>query len=268
MPSFSVNGCDIYYTEQGSGDKTMLFAHGLLMDNSMWDELVPTFAETYRVIRFDFRGQGQSSNPDNGFDMDTLVEDIAAFIQARSVHAVHYVGLSMGGMVGMRIAARYPKLLRTLVLLDTSALPEPWYKKIKYRLMSVIVQCFGVGPVIPSTLKLMFGHSTFKNPEKTNMLAHWKNKLSTLNNNILGPVMGVMLRPDASHELANIICPTLIVVGEEDGTTPMHCAQHLDAHIMDAELAVIENCGHSSALEKPEQVLALMQQFYSRLRNA
>lgn len=130
MPMITVNGIELFYTEQGGGDDTIVFAHGLLMDGGMWDMVAPQFADHYRVICFDFRGQGQSSNPGSGFEITQLVEDTAAFIQAVSNKPVHYVGLSMGGMVGMPLAARHPELLRSLVLLDTSAQAEPWYKKI------------------------------------------------------------------------------------------------------------------------------------------
>jgi 3-oxoadipate enol-lactonase len=265
MPNITLNGVDLFYTEQGSGDDTIVFAHGLLMDGSMWDFVAPSFVEKYRVIRFDFRGQGQSSNPGSGFEINTLVEDTAAFIQAVSTKPVHYVGLSMGGMVGMPLSARHPDLIRSLVLLDTSAQAEPWYKKIKYRLMSIVLVLFGVKPLVSSTMKLMFGHSTLRNSEKAELVAHWKQKISALKKTIVGPVMGVMMRPDISEELGKIYCPTLIVVGEEDTTTPMHCAHHMDALISDAELEIIPDCGHSSALEKSEHVIQLIKQFYARL---
>jgi 3-oxoadipate enol-lactonase len=265
MAHIDVNQVKLFYQDYGDGPETMVFSHGLLMDSSMWDLVVPAFKNHYRIICFDHRGQGQSQDPGCGYHIDQLAEDAAALIATLCKTPVHYVGLSMGGMVGMRVAARYPALLRSIVLLDTSAQAEPWYEKIKYRLMSAMVKCFGVGPVIPSTMKLMFGRSTLKNPEKIEMLQQWRQKLNALNKNILGPVMGVMLRRDGSRELGAIRCPALIVVGDEDRTTPLHCAYHLNAHITDAELAVIEHCGHSSALEKPEQVIELMQHFYSRL---
>jgi len=125
MASINVNGLEVYYTEQGSGDETMVFGHGLLMDTSMWDAVAPQFANQYRVICFDFRGQGKTADPGQGYDIDTLVKDVSAFIQAISTKPVHYVGLSMGGMVGLPMAARHPDLLRSLVLLDTSAQAEP-----------------------------------------------------------------------------------------------------------------------------------------------
>jgi 3-oxoadipate enol-lactonase len=265
MPHIDVNQVKLFYQVYGDGPETMVFSHGLLMDSSMWDFVAPVFKAKYRIILFDHRGQGQSQDPGSAYDIDQLVEDAAALIATLCKAPVHYVGLSMGGMVGIRLAANYPQHIRSLALLDTSGLPEPWHKKIRYRLMGLMVNALGVKPLIPSVLKLMFGRSTLKNPDKRNMVSHWKQKLSALDKTILGPVMGVMLRNDASYLVNKITCPALIIVGDEDRTTPLHCAQHLNAHIIDAELVVIAECGHSSALEKPEQVIELMQQFYSRL---
>ena len=268
MPQIKVNGIELFYTEQGSGDEIIIFGHGLLMDNSMWDLVAPQFANNYRVICFDFRGQGNSVDPGRDFSIDNLVEDTAALIQALSQQPVHYVGLSMGGMVGMPLAARYPKLVRSLVLLDTSAQAEPWFNKIKYAVMTFIVKLFGVKPLVPSMLPLMFGKSFLGNPVNHELISHWKQKLLALKKTITGPVSGVTKRRDITHELTKIICPALIVVGDEDLTTVVSCAENIAACITGSELKIIPQCGHSSALEKPEQVVDAMKDFYSRFDHA
>jgi 3-oxoadipate enol-lactonase len=265
MPQIKVNELELFYTEQGSGEQTIVFGHGLLMDNTMWNWVAPQFTNKFRVICFDFRGQGQSQNPGFGFEIDRLVEDTAALIQALSSGPVHYVGLSMGGMVGMPLAARHPQLLHSLTLIDTSAQAEPWFNKIKYAVMTQIVKLFGVKPLIPSMLPLMFGKSFLKNSANERLINHWEQKLFSLSKTIIGPVSGVTQRRDISAELSKINCPTLIIVGEEDRTTPMHCAHHIKANMADAELKIISECGHSSALEKPEQVVDTMKNFYSKL---
>jgi 3-oxoadipate enol-lactonase len=262
MPSIKVNEVELFYTEQGSGVETIVFAHGLLMDNSMWDLVAPEFADRYRVICFDFRGQGQSRYEGNGFSIDALVEDTAGLIRSLADGPVHYVGLSMGGMVGMPLAARHPDLIRSMVLLDTSAQAEPAKHKIKYAMMTAIVKTFGVKVLTSRTLPLMFGVSTMKNPAKRELVNHWRHKLDALQKSITGPVSGVTKRRDVTEELGKITCPTLVMVGEEDQTTSVSCADHIHANIANSELKIIAECGHSSALEKPEQVVAAMKKFY------
>jgi len=262
MPTINVNDVELFYSEQGGGSETIVFAHGLLMDGSMWDFVAPQFADKYRVICFDFRGQGQSRNPGHGFSIDHLVKDTAALIQALSDKPVHYVGLSMGGMVGMPLAARHAHLIRSLVLLDTSAQEEPAKKSIMYAMMTVIVKLCGVKILTPRTLPLMFGVSTMRDPAMRELVNHWRRKLEGLKKTVVGPVSGVTQRRDVSEELVKIICPTLIMVGEEDQTTPVSCSHHIHANIAHSELKIIPLCGHSSALEKPEQVVDAMTKFY------
>lgn len=264
MPNINVNGLDVFYTEQGSGDEVMVFGHGLLMDTTMWDAVAPTFADKYRVVCFDFRGQGNTADPGHGYEIDTLVSDIAGFIKAISPKPVHYVGLSMGGMVGLPLAARHPDLLRSLVLLDTSAQAEPWWNKIKYAIMTLIVKIFGVKPLVPLMLPLIFGKSSLKNPASREVISYWKQKLLALPKKIVGPVSGVTQRRDITHELANIVCPTLMVVGDEDLTTPVSNAKNIADHVANVELKIIPQCGHSSALEKPDVVVDLMNNFYAK----
>jgi 3-oxoadipate enol-lactonase len=231
MPIIKVNNVELFYSEQGSGDETMVFGHGLLMDSSMWDFVAPQFVDQYRVICFDFRGQGQSSDPGHDYDIGTLVQDAAALIQALSTKPVHYVGLSMGGMVGLPLAARHPDLLRSMVLLDTSAQAEPWLNKIKYALMAWVLRFFGVKPLVPQTLPLMFGKTSLQDPSKRELIQVWKQKLLLLRKSVIGPIVGVTQRRDVTQELAKITCPTIVIVGEEDRTTPMLCAQHIHVHI-------------------------------------
>src|SRR5262249_59370825 len=87
----------------------------------------------FRCVAFDFRGQGQSEVTESGYDLETLTADAIELIEKLRLAPAHFVGLSMGGMIGMRLAARRPELVRSLALLETSADPEPEENVPKYR---------------------------------------------------------------------------------------------------------------------------------------
>src|SRR5207244_9055906 len=91
----------------------------------MFDAQVAQFKEHYRCVAFDFRGQGQSEVTRSGYDMETPYEDAVALIEQLGCAPCHFLGLSMGGFIGLRIAARHPGLLRSLVLREPSAGPDP-----------------------------------------------------------------------------------------------------------------------------------------------
>src|SRR5277367_1924949 len=125
MPQRPVRDTRLYVEDSGGNGAVVLFAHGLLYSCRMRDAQVQTLQSRYRCIGYDHRGQGQSAVSEGGYDMDSVAEDAAALIRALGVPPVHFVGHSMGGFVGMRLAARHPELLRSLVLIDTSADAEP-----------------------------------------------------------------------------------------------------------------------------------------------
>lgn len=138
MPKIKINNANIYYEDSAPNDTqkpVMVFAHGLLWNTRIYDKQVEHFQDSYRCIAFDFRGQGQSQITKDGYDMDTLADDAIGLLAALDIDSCHYVGLSMGGFVGQRIAIKKPELLNSLTLIDTSADAEdpdniPGYKKL------------------------------------------------------------------------------------------------------------------------------------------
>ena len=129
MPFREINGARIHYQETGAAQETIVFSHGLLMSGEMFSNQVVAFSGRYRCITFDHRGQGQSEITKSGYDMDSLTEDAAAMIRELDCAPCHFAGLSMGGFVGLRLAIRYPELLRSLVVIPraghSSTIEEP-----------------------------------------------------------------------------------------------------------------------------------------------
>ena len=120
MSHITLNGARLYYEEHGRGPQAIVFCHSMLFSCRMFDAQVEALKDRYRCLMFDFRGQDQSEVTEDGYDLDTLSEDTAAFIEAMADPPCHFLGFSMGGMVGLRLAIRRPELLRSLmrVLID------------------------------------------------------------------------------------------------------------------------------------------------------
>jgi pimeloyl-ACP methyl ester carboxylesterase len=91
----------------------------------MWRFQVAAFRDRFRCVAWDHRGQGRTEVTDTGYDMDTLADDAAALVAVLGIAPVHFVGLSMGGFVGMRVAARRPELIRSLALMGPPPTPSP-----------------------------------------------------------------------------------------------------------------------------------------------
>src|SRR5688500_3593618 len=152
MPIAHVNGADVHYTDTGSPPgkpdaPAVVFGHGLLFSGWMFSHQVEALEDHYRCVTIDWRSQGQSPMARDGHDMDTLTSDVLGLLDHLGLDAVHYVGLSMGGYVGMRLAARHPERVLSLALLDTGSGSEDADKVSKYRLLANVYLVVGPGPL-------------------------------------------------------------------------------------------------------------------------
>ncbi|OOG78431.1 alpha/beta fold hydrolase [Algoriphagus sp. A40] len=258
MPTIQANGVKLFYVEKGSGNETIVFSHGLLWSHRMFQAQIDFLSKNYRVIAYDHRGQGQSEVK-GPFDLETVAEDSAALITELSQGPVHFAGLSMGGFVGMRLAARHPKLIKSLILLETSANSEPVENLPKYKTLNGIVKWLGVIPPVASkVMHIMFAESWLSNAANTASIKYWKKELASNKKTITGPVEGVIYRKGIEDELSKISCPTLIIVGDEDVATKPEKAKYIQMAITGASLQLISGAGHSSCIEKPEIVNDLL----------
>ncbi len=258
MPQININGVDIFYTDQGIGEETIVFSHGLLWSHKMFKYQMEFLQTRFRVIAYDHRGQGQSEVR-GPFDMDTISEDAAEFIKGLCEGPVHFAGLSMGGFVGMRLAARHPKLIKSLILMETSANAEPISNLPKYKRLNGFVKWFGViAPVANKVMNIMFAESWLEDPLNSEKIDFWKSELKENKRSITGPVEGVIYRKGIEKELSAITCPTMVIVGDEDvATTPVK-AKFIQMNILKSKLHTIQGAGHSSCIEKPREINRLI----------
>jgi pimeloyl-ACP methyl ester carboxylesterase len=266
MPYETINGARLYYEEAGSGPETLVFSHGLLMSGDMFADQVRAFSDRYRCICFDHRGQARSEVTPGGYDMDSLSDDAAALIRALDAAPCHFAGLSMGGFVGMRLAIRQPELLKSLILMETTADPEPEENRGPYRKLAFIGRWLGFGLVIGKLMNIMFSQSFLKNPAKAEVREQWKRHLLGLNRKGTSRAAhGVIDRQGVYEQLDRIDLPTLIVVGDEDVATVPAKSERMHAAIRDSRLVVIPRAGHSASIEEPEAVTEAMGAFLAGL---
>ena len=258
------NSVSLYYEDSSpTSDKpVMLFAHGLLWSTRLYDKQVAYFKDRYRCIAFDFRGQGQSQVTESGYDMDTLAEDTVALLDALEIDRCHFVGLSMGGFIGQRLAIKYPQRLSSLILLETSADAEDPANIPKYTKLIGAIKWLGVKRLGKKIMPILFGQSFLTDKSRK---AEYKQWLGYLNqNDRIGAVRatkGVIERQGTYDKLSLIKTPTLIIVGDEDVATPYKKAQRLHFAVAGSKLAVIKGAGHTSTVEAPEQVNDVIEQF-------
>ncbi|MCZ4491526.1 MAG: alpha/beta hydrolase, partial [Conexibacter sp.] len=171
MPSIDVNGTTLHYLDDGPRDApALVFSPSMFFDGRMFAAQAEAFADRYRIIRYDNRGQGQSArHPREELDMDTQAQDAAALIEALELAPVTFVGNSMGGFIGLRLAARRPDLLASAVVMGTSADAEESADEMD-GLLAVLAEQ-GMEPVIDGVLQFMMGDTTLTDPSRAEILA-------------------------------------------------------------------------------------------------
>lgn len=267
MTLLSVNGIQLNITDSGApagnpDAPVVVMGHGLLFGTSMWRHQIEVLSKSYRCIAVDWRGQGATPATASGYDMDTLYADLVALIEHLDVGPVHYAGLSMGGFVGLRLAARRPDLVRSLILIDTSSGPEDPAKVTKYRMMASVYGLFGMKPLLSQVAPIMFTPSFLETDAGKATVGTWVKELATQQRSgVKGAIRGVTDRPSISDEVGDISAPTLIIVGSDDVATPVAKAQAIAAAITSSRLEVLAGVGHVSTLEDPARVNASMQEF-------
>jgi len=268
MPKIKVNGVELYYEDTGGiGKEVIVFSHGLLLSCRMFDAQVAAFSGRFRCITYDHRGQGQSEITASGYDMETIYEDAAQLIRALDAAPCHFVGVSMGGFVGIRLAARQPKLLQSLTLIETSADREPEYNVPRYKLLNQAFRWLGPRWVTQPTLNILFGEKFLKDSARATQREQLKRQLASLNRTSTPrAVSGVINRHGVYEELGNIHLPTLIMVGDQDIATMPEKSKRIASKIPNSKLAVIPGAGHSSTIEEPEMVNNLLELFLNNLK--
>lgn len=267
MTTICRDGATIAYTDTGPLNldrtaPTIVFGHGLLFSAWMFHHQVESLRHRYRCVTIDWRGQGRSPATDSGYSMDALYEDAVALIEHLSVGAVHWVGLSMGGFVGMRLAARRPDLVASLTLLNTSADRETPKNVILDEGLALIVRAAGIGPVRRQVLDTMFGPSFLASPRSSESIDNWMRQLGdTGRAGVASAIHGVVARKSVAAELPAITAPTLVVSGAHDKPTPPRRGRAIASAISGARFVLLDDCGHSSTLEQPDAVTRLIEEF-------
>jgi 3-oxoadipate enol-lactonase len=244
--------------EGPSSAQVLLFSNSLATDLSMWDEQAAYFSRQYQVVRYDARGHGESQSTPPPYSLSTLVEDVRSLLDGLGVGSVHFVGLSLGGMVGQLFAARYPQRLLSVALCDTAARMKRdiWEGRID------AVRKEGVAPQAEPSLERWFTKPfREKNPQVVDRFR--KMIQGTSRDGYVGSATAIM-EMDSGNQLSRIATPTLVVVGRQDPATPVSDAKLISQKIAGSQLAVIEDAAHLPNIEQSMDFNEILDDFLKR----
>jgi 3-oxoadipate enol-lactonase len=257
----AANGIQIHCQIDGDGPWVVL-SHSLACSVAMWAPQVAALKSRYRVLTFDTRGHGGSDAPAGAYTLDQLAEDVRGLLAAVKVERPHFVGLSMGGMIGMTFALKYPGVFRSLVLCDTSSRVPPeaqpvWDDRIR------IATTQGMEPLVEPTLKRWFTEAMLaRRPPVVEEVAAMIR--STPPVGYVGCCHAIP-KINATERLREIGCPIQIIVGEQDVGTPVAMSRAIHEAAPGSELAILPNASHLSNLEQPEAFNRALLDFLARV---
>jgi 3-oxoadipate enol-lactonase len=242
-----VNGIDIHYTIDGERGPWVCLSHSLACHSGMWDEQVTALKQNYRVLCFDTRGHGQSEVPAGPYSFVQMADDVSALLDAVRIERAHFVGLSMGGMIGQSLGLRHPQRLLSLTLANTASRQPVGAEKLwEERIAQARTQ--GMQALQEGTLSRWFTEA-YRTAQPAAMQRIGAMICAT-------PVEGyancgfAIARINFTDQLKAIRCPTLIVVGEDDPSTPVAMSREIHAAIPGSELVVLQQAAHLSNVEQ------------------
>jgi 3-oxoadipate enol-lactonase len=254
------NGIDINYEIEGNGPWLTL-SHSLACNLHMWDPQMPVLTKSFKVLRFDTRGHGQSGAPAGEYTLEQLADDLKGLLDALKIKQTHFAGLSMGGMIAQAFALKYPGVFQSMVLADTTSRRPPnagqmWGERIQN------AQTKGMGALVQGTLERWFTEP-YRNSRKDVM--------EKIGNDIRNtPVAGfvgcchAISKVDYLDRLKEIKVPALVMVGEQDHGTPPEAARAIQANLPGSELKILPSAAHLSNIEQADEFNKAMTAFLAR----
>jgi 3-oxoadipate enol-lactonase len=244
------NGIQMNYELTGKKHAPVVaLSHSLASSLIMWEPQMNALQIDFQVLRYDTRGHGKTAAPEGAYTMEMLAEDAVALLDALKIRAVHWVGLSLGGMIGQGLALNHSTRLRSLALCDTGAIvPKEgqamWEERIG------IARNQGMAALVDGTMERWFSPSFLQ--ENSPMVGRIREQcLATPVNGFIGCGEAIR-RLNNLERLREIKLPTLILVGQDDQGTPVAASQAMHERIKNSDLVILPKARHLSNIEAAE----------------
>jgi pimeloyl-ACP methyl ester carboxylesterase len=260
-----LDGLKLHYLDWGGPGIPLVALHGFTGHAHTWDSTAAALSERYRVLALDQRGHGDSAWAP-GYGSLLMVDDVLHFLDTLGLDRFVLMGLSMGGNVAYLFAAAHPDRVERLIVLDIG--PE-----ISSVGLDRIAQSLGETDVFASEDQAV-AQARAANPRPTdaNLRHRVAHNLRPLPNGMLTFKWDKALRDgSAVRDEPTVVarwdawraikCPTLLVRGDDSDILSPETARRMVAENANVTLSIVEDCGHSITLDRPEGLIAAVTQW-------
>jgi 3-oxoadipate enol-lactonase len=235
----------------------LVFSNSLATSLAMWDEQTAALKDSFRVLRYDQRGHGESDAPAGRYAFDTLLADALGLMDALKIDRAHFAGLSMGGATALGLAERHPQRFHSIVVADSPCQSTPqssqqWEERI------AVAQKQGIEALVEPTVARWFPPETVAgNPPHLDKIRAMIR--ATPVNGFIG-CAAALAAHDYASAVASVKCPTLFIVGEKDGATPTAMGK-LHEKLAGSRFVALPGAGHISNMDRPSEFSRALREF-------
>ena len=263
MPHLTINGCRLYYTDQGQGEPVVLI-HGLGSSSQDWEHQSAALLERYRVVSIDMRGHGLSDKPRGAYSIKGFADDVASLLEALSLQRPHIIGISMGGMIAFQLATDHPEVPASLTIINSS--PEVRPKRLKEYLM--VAQRLILAHALPLSVTARgLARVLFPKPEQQELRATFEQRWCENDRPAYLASLRAIIGWSVVDRLDRICCPVLVISGDND-YMPVERKREYVCRLGDARLEVIPDSCHATPVDQPEQCNRLILDFLRQSESA
>ncbi|MEN8042136.1 MAG: alpha/beta hydrolase [Actinomycetota bacterium] len=258
MSTVQVNGVSLHYTDQGEGDPVLLI-HGLGSSGADWEMQIPALIPDFRVIAVDLRGHGQSDKPDGPYSIAMFAGDVAAVIEELGIAPCHVVGLSLGGITALELAATRPELVRRAVIVNAGPefVPKTFKDKAAVWQRRILVK---VAPL--RTMGEIIAERTLPEDKHAELRERVAETIASNDKAAYQASMKAIVGWSVLDRLNRITSPILVVASEFD-YSPSEAKQPIVDLAQDARMVVVPETRHLLPVEKPREFNKILQAFLS-----
>jgi 3-oxoadipate enol-lactonase len=262
MPFLKIGDCVHRYLDEGAKElPVLLLANSLGTDLRSWDDVVARLVRHFRIIRYDKRGHGLTDAPAPPYTVDALAADVVGLLDHLKIDHALVCGISVGGLIAQALALSHPERVRALVLCDTGArigAVESWEQRI------AAVRASGLNALASAMMERWFSNE-FRQRRVVDVRGYSNMLVRTTVDGYIGTCYALR-DADFRQTVSRIKCRTLVLCGAQDIATPPDLGRELARLIPGAKFSLIENAGHLSCIEQPEEMTNRMLQFFREVQ--
>ncbi|MEJ8844446.1 alpha/beta hydrolase [Lacibacter sp. H375] len=250
--SIPVSNFNVSYDDLGESATPVIFLHGYPFSKAMWKKQLEFLQATNRVIACDIRGFGDSKDESSVLSIDLFTNDLLQFMDSLKIEKAIVCGLSMGGYIALNANKRFPERFEALILCDTQCIADTdAVKEKRYKTIDDI-SANGAKKFNAGFIENVFHKDSLNN--KKELVEELRIVVFANSQHIItAGLIALAERNETCSTLGAIGIPTMIICGREDTVTPLAQSDFMHQMIAGSTMHVIDNAGHVSNLEQPDE---------------